>query len=170
MADFNLLNEILNTILVCSCNLLEFGHCNEGPSKCGCPCRAFLSAGPPAWDDCCNSQLAVYARDLYPFSNFPSRSSSPSICTPSLAANVTVQLVRCWPVIKEDGAVPTVTELQAASTDIYRDQYLLTEGLICCLKTGNRKRQFVLNGSRIVGPQGGCVAIEVDLSIEIFSL
>lgn len=172
MADSNLLNLILAEILVCSCEILQAG-CGEPGSPCGCPCRTFVSAGPPVADlvSCCNGgQLSIYARDLFPFSNFPSRGGDVNICTPSLAANVTVQLLRCWPTMKEDGSAPSAAELQAASEGIYRDQYLLTWGLICCLKVAARKRKFVLNGSRIGNPQGGCVSIDVDLTIEIFEV
>lgn len=161
-------------MLVCACSILETGLCDEPGSNCGCPCRAFVTAGPPVWDleACCSDgQLAVYVKDIYPFSNFPSRGGDANICTPSLAANVSVQLLRCWPAnIGEEGNAPTGPQIQAASDDIYRDLYLLTWGLICCLKMAARKRKFVLNGSRIVGPTGGCIAAEVDLVIELLDI
>lgn len=131
-----------------------------------------MTAGKPVWDlvSCCDSgQLAVYLNgDLYPFSNFPSRSNDVTVCSPSLAAIVTVQLLRCWPAtMNEDGSAPNINQIQSASSDVYRDQYLLTSGLVCCLKAGNRKRNLSLNGSRVVGPTDGCVGVEVDLIIEI---
>lgn len=174
MADMNLLNLILSETLVCVCNVLETGLCDEDGSQCGCPCRAFVTAGPPVWDleACCgDGQLAVWADDIFPFSNFPSRSSSPEICTPSLAANIKVQLVRCWPAnIKEDGSAPTALEIQAASDAIYRDLYLLSWGLICCLKTNARKRKFVFNSARIVPPNGGCVGAEISFTVELLDI
>lgn len=174
MADMNLLNQILAEILVCACTVLDTGLCDEPGSRCGCPCRAFVTAGPPVWDleACCSDgQLAVYVKDLYPFGNFPGRTSTAEICTPSLAANVSVQLLRCWPAnIKEDGSAPSAAEIQAATNDVYRDLYLLTWGLLCCLKTGSRKRKFSLTGSRVVGPQGGCVGVEVDFAIELLDI
>ena len=110
MADMNLLNQILAEILTCACDILDQGLCDQEGSRCGCPCRAFVTAGTPVWDieACCSDgQLAVYVRDIFPFGNFPSRGNTADICTPSLAANVTVQLLRCWPGMKEDGSAPT---------------------------------------------------------------
>lgn len=174
MANLNLLNQILAEILTCSCTVLDQGLCDEPGARCGCPCRAFVTAGTPVWDleACCSDgQLAVYSRDIYPFRNFPQRDSDPNLCSQPLAANVTVQLLRCWPAnMKEDGSAPTTAEIQKASDDIYRDQYLLTWALICCLKQFSRQREFVLNGSRIVGPQGGCVGVEVDITVELMDV
>lgn len=174
MADMNLLNQILAETLVCVCNVLDEGLCDGEPSSCGCPCRAFVTAGPPVPDieACCgDGQLAVWADDIYPFNNFPSRSSDPNICSQPLAANIKVQLLRCWPAnMKEDGSAPTGPEIQAASDTIYRDLYLLSWGLICCLKVNARKRKFVFNSGRIVPPNGGCVGAEVSFTVELLDI
>jgi len=174
MQDLNLLNLILNEILVCSCEVLSQGLCDEVGSPCNCPCRAFVTAGPPVWDleSCCSDgQLSVHATDLYPFTNFPSRQGSVNVCQNNLAANVVVTLLRCWPAnVKDNGSAPTAAEIQKASEVIYRDQYLLTWGLICCLKQHARNRKFLLSGSRILPPQGGCVGVEVTFSVEIFDV
>lgn len=173
MADMDQLNQILSEILVCACNVLDYGLADSGASSCGCPCRAFVTAGTPVWDieSCCSDgQLAVYVRDIYPFSNFPSRSTNANICSPSLAANVTVQLLRCWPGMAEDGSAPTAAQIQTASNDIYRDLYLLTWGLVCCLKQNGRNRKFALTSSRIAGPQGGCVGAEVEFAVELLDV
>lgn len=173
MADMNLLNQILAEILTCACDVLDNGLADAGAGSCGCPCRAFVTVGAPVPDieACCgDGQLAVWVRDIYPFSNFPARGNSAEICSPSLAANVTVQLLRCWPSMKEDGSAPTGPEIQRASDDIYRDLYLLTWGLICCLLQNGRKRKFALTSSRITGPQGGCVGAEVEFAIELLAV
>lgn len=174
MSDINTLNQVLSEILVCACDTLHNGICDETGSPCSCPCRTFVTAGPPVWDNeacCSDGQLAVYVKDIFPFSNFPSRGGDANICTPSLAANVSVQLLRCWPAtVEEDGTAPTAQQIQVASTDIYRDLYLLTWGLICCLKVNSRRRKYLLNGGRILGPQGGCVGAEIDITIEIIDI
>jgi hypothetical protein len=174
MANLNLLNEILAEILVCACEVLDQGLCDEEGSRCGCPCRAFVTAGKPVWDleACCSDgQLAVWVEDIYPFGNFPNRASDINLCSNPLAANVKVQLLRCWPaVVRDDGSAPTGPEIQAASNDIYRDLYLLTWGLVCCLKQHARQRKFVLNGSNIVGPDGGCVGAEISFTVELIDV
>lgn len=171
MADINILNQILAEILVCSCDALELGVCEEPGSRCGCPCRTFIKAGTPNWDleACCSDgQLAVYVRNLFPSTNFPSRGNDPNTCAQSLAANVTVQLLRCWPaILKDDGSAPSGPEIQAASEEVYRDLYLLTVGILCCFKANSKNRRFVLNDSRVVGPKDTCVGVEVDITIEI---
>lgn len=173
MADMGILNQILNEILVCACNVLDHGLADAAAGKCGCPCRAFVTAGTPVWDaeSCCSDgQLAVFVRDVYPFINFPSRGNDANICSPSLAANITVQLLRCWPSMGEDGSAPTSPQIQTASNDIYRDLYLLTWGLVCCLKQHGRSRKFALTSSRIAGPQGGCVGAEVEFVVELLDV
>lgn len=170
MADMNLLNQILNEVLVCACSVLDTGLADEMGSNCGCPCRAFVTVGTPVWDleACCtDGQLAVYAKDVYPFTNFPNRSNNAEICSPPLAANVTVQLLRCWPTMDEDGTAPTAAQIQTASAAIYRDLFLLTWGLLCCLKVAGRKRKISFSNSKITGPQGGCAGVEVDFAIEL---
>lgn len=171
MADLNLLNLILAETLNCACQILEDGLCDEPGSLCGCPCRAFVTAGPPVWDleACCSDgQLAVWVEDIFPFNNFPNRAADVNLCSNPLAANVKIQLLRCWPAtLREDGSAPTGPEIQAASEQLYRDQYLLTWGLVCCLKQLGRQRKFVLNGSRVVGPTGGCAGVEVSFTVEL---
>lgn len=173
MADMNLLNQILAEILTCACEVLDQGLGGEVGSNCGCPCRAFVTVGSPVWDveACCSDgQLAVYVKDIFPFANFPSRNGEANICAPTLAANVGVQLLRCWPTMDEDGTAPTGPQIQAASNDLYRDMFLLTWGLVCCLKGNNRKRKYVLNNARAVGPQGGCAGVEVEFIIELIDV
>lgn len=171
MADMDLLNLILNQTLACACQILDTGLCDEPGSKCGCPCRAFITAGTPVWDleACCgDGQLAVWSTDIFAFNTFPNRSTGPATCSLDLAASVSVQLLRCWPAnVKDDGSAPTAAEIQKASEQAYRDQFLLTWGVICCLKQYDKKRQFVINGSRIIGPQGGCIGVQVDFTVEI---
>lgn len=174
MADLNLLNQTLAEVLVCACNILSDGLCDEDGSNCGCPCRAFVSAGPPVWDleACCSDgQLSVHATDIFPFQNFPARQGTVNVCQNNLAATVVVTLLRCWPAnVNDDGSAPNAAEIQAASEAIYRDLYLLTWGLLCCLQVSARKRKFLLSSGRILPPNGGCVGAEVTFSIELFDV
>lgn len=175
MASVDLLNDILLEVLNCACTILESGICDDltTASICGCPCRTFISAGPPVADleACCSDgQLAVYVDRIYAFGNFPSQAAGFSPCSVPLAADIVVQLLRCFPVIHDDGSAPSHIELQNASEAIYRDLWLLTNGLLCCLAVPGRKRKFTFQNSRIIPPLGGCVGIEFRFSIELFSL
>lgn len=165
-----LLNELLEEILVCACNALNVGICDEPGSTCGCPCRMFVSAGPPAQDieACCDTgQLTVHLDRIFQHDNFPGQASGPVLCQVPLAADVVVTLYRCFPAMREDGSAPTGPEIDVASKDIHRDLYLLTIATICCLMTPGRKRKFTFNGSRIIPPSGGCIGAELRFSIEL---
>lgn len=159
------LNDLLDEILACACNTL-----NEGFSDCACPCRLFISAGPPVWDveACCSDgQLTANIERIYTFGNFPVQASGVNLCQTPLAVDVNVTLLRCFPTLKDDGNAPSSAELQLASEAVYRDMYLLTNGLLCCLSRTGKRRNFVFRQARVVGPQGGCVGTEFLFTVEI---
>lgn len=174
MPGFNLLNDILQETLVCACNILMSGLCDQPASNCGCPCRLFISAGPPVWDNaacCSDGQLTVHAENVRQFSNFPAGAQGANFgCQVPLMADIVVTLLRCFPNLNDDGSAPTGPVLNAASEQAYYDLLMLTSGLICCLQEPARQRKFTFNGARIAGPQGGCIGVEIRFSVELFSL
>lgn len=173
MANLDLLNDVLEEVLICACNALNLGFCDEPGSQCGCPCRMFVSAGPPVQDieACCDDgQLTVHLDRIYQHDNFPAQAGGPVLCQVPLAAEIVVTLYRCFPVMNEDGSAPTGPTLDRASKDIHRDLYLLTIAVLCCLMGNGRKRKFTFNGSRIIPPNGGCVGAELRFSIELQEL
>lgn len=162
--DPELVNNLLNEVLSCACNALEEN------SNCGCPCRMFVSVGPPVWDDaacCTDGQLAVSLDRMYPFSNFPAQSNAVNLCQTPLAIDITVSLLRCYPTIDEQGNAPTHVQLGAASGELIRDLYVMTVGLLCCLASKGRQQKFVYLGSRLSGPQGGCAGAEARFTVEL---
>lgn len=165
----DLLTEFLNDILTCACSSLH-SVCDIS-TDCGCPCRMFISAGPPVQDleACCSTgQLSVHIGRIYPVGNFPQQAMGVNLCQVQLAAEVVVTLFRCWPaVIRDDGSAPTGPEIEVASTSLYKDLYLLTRGLLCCLSSKARRQQFVFQSGTIVPPSGGCSGVEVKFSIEL---
>lgn len=165
------LNDILTDVLNCACTALESGVCLDGDaSPCGCPCRRFISTGPPAWDQeacCSDGQLTAYVERIYPYKLFPSQTGEPSVCSTELAVDVVVTLLRCYPaVLKEDGSSPTASEINAASEAVNRDLLLLTKAVICCL-SGKRSRLFIFTGGRTIGPDGGCVGVEARFTLQV---
>lgn len=171
--DLELLNNIMEEALACACNALNLGICDEPGSTCGCPCRMFISAGPPVQDveACCSDgQLTVHLDRIYPFSSFPAQDGGPHICQIPLAADLVVTLYRCFPVMNEDGSAPSGPEIDRASKDINRDLYLLSLGLLCCLSSHQRHRKFVFSGGRIIPPSGGCVGAEFRFTVELFDV
>jgi len=156
----DILTILLNQLLACICDCLNtYGSCQ-------CPCRIFISAGPPPQDRCCeDGQLAIWADRIYTHGNFPSELSTVNTCMAPLAAEVTIRLDRCFPVVKDDGSAPSGDEIGAASEAIYQDLYVMTRCLICNLSQRGRQQQSVFKGSRVLTPNGGCVSAELRLAI-----
>jgi len=170
MPGLDTINDILNELLVCACDALESGVCPGEESPCGCPCRMFISVGPPVWDEqacCTDGQLTAHVDRVYPVGNFPSQNSQVNLCQTPLAADFIITLLRCYPVMDEQGNAPTHLELQVAGEAFARDLWILTTALLCCLGAKKRRQKFVFNGSRFVGPQGGCAGIELRFTVEL---
>lgn len=164
----DIITATLDEILACTCSALEDGICDGDGSLCGCPCRKFISAGPPTAENCCvDGQLTVHLEDIYQYEKFPSRTSAPSTCATLLAMGVVVTLFRCYPTSNEDSGPPSPSDLIAATESLYRDLYLITKGVICCLTPRKKSREFVFNGGRVLPPSGGCVGVEAKFAIQL---
>lgn len=164
----DIITEILDEILACACDSLENGVCDGDGSDCHCPCRKFISAGPPTAESCCtDGQLTVHLEDIFQYERFPSRTNNPSTCSTLLAASVVITLFRCYPTSGDDGVAPTPAQIIAATESIYRDLFLITKGVICCLSPTKRSREFAFNGGRIIPPSGGCVGAEAKFVIQL---
>lgn len=158
----DLLTTLQNEILACAC------ECLNTYSDCGCPCRNFISAGPPPQDNCCqDGQLAIWVDRLFVYKDFPAEQGRVNTCVAPLAADMVMRLDRCFPVVKDDGSAPTAEEIGAASEAIYQDLYTLTRCIICNLSKRGRYQQSVFRGSRVTTPQGGCVSVEIKFVIEL---
>lgn len=148
-------------VLACVCSALE------AESECRCPCRAFVSAGQPAWDDCCEGQLAVWVENVFYHENFPARQTTAAVCRSMLAGDIVVQLLRCAPVLQDNGLAPSHLLLDESARLIYQDLYIAVSALTCCLAEAKRFRKYVIRDSRIIGPNGGCVGFEIRATVEL---
>lgn len=161
----DLLNQLLLQILGCAC------ECLNTHSWCPCPCRNFISVGPPVQDmeACCDDgQLAVWIERLYVHGNFPAEQGEVNVCVAPLAAEIVVSLDRCWPaVVRDDGSAPTHDEIGAASERAYIDLYVLTRCIICNLASRGRYQKAIFRGATISEPNGGCVRLEIRFTIEL---
>lgn len=160
----DLLTQLLNQILGCACD------CLNARGSCPCPCRNFISAGPPVWDSegcCSDGQLTVHVDRLFSYKNFPSESGEVNTCIIPLAAELVVTLLRCFPSLHDDGSAPTADEIGSASEMIYQDLWVMTNCIICNLASRKNQQVSVFRGSRILPPQGGCIGAEVRLTIAL---
>lgn len=168
-------HDLAERLLACVCEALDRAA-EEVNGYPGCPCRACVVPGAPAWDSCedpCDGsgepggQLTVHVARIYPSAEFPEpdrRVLGLRGCTPppTTAVELVVTLLRCAPGPDEHGCPPSCEELAEAARTVHVDAATIYNAIMCCLPgTGGRRgRRFVAGEQRIVGPQGGCVGVE----------
>lgn len=158
----DLITQLFDEILACACQALD------DFTECGCPCRKYISAGRPVWDNCCpDGQLTVNLDRLYAHGNFPGTAAGPLFCQAPLAAEFTVALVRCHPTVDDNGDPPSGPTLDAAANQVHTDLYVLLNALICCLSAKSRTQNFVLLNSGNILVNGGCVGFEIRFGIQL---
>lgn len=148
-------------LLDCVCSALDL------EAECGCPCRTCVVAGTPVWDDCCEGQLTAYIERVFFHENFPSQVGEAQVCASFLAGDIVIQLLRCAPVVNDDGSPPTCAELSESARKIYQELYISMKALVCCLAEAKRHRKYLITEGRIVGPEGGCVGFEIRVTLEL---
>lgn len=157
----DLLYLTADEILSCVCEALSL------ESVCGCPCRIYVSAGPPAWDDCCEGQLTAWIENIFYHENFPARQTTPAICGSMLGGDLVIQLLRCAPTVADDGSPPPGPVLDESARLLYQDMYIALNAATCCLAEARRHREYLIRDTRVIGPQGGCVGFELRLTIQL---
>ncbi|KAA9379606.1 hypothetical protein F5972_08090 [Microbispora cellulosiformans] len=173
-------HDLAAALLGCVCHALE-RTALEVVGQPGCPCRVFVSAGAPAWDECADpcsgqegGQLTVHVARLYPSPRFPEEDREVrglTSCQPpnTTAAELVVTLLRCAPTIDERGCPPAADELEAAARVVHVDSVTVYNAVMCCLPTtaGPRGRRFVMGAQTIIGPMGGCVGVEQRVTVAL---
>lgn len=177
------LQELAETVLGCVCATLD-ATAAQMPDQPGCPCRACVVPGPPAWDGCADpcgqgdgvgGQLTVHIARTYPTSSFPAEDrqvQGARSCLPptTTAVDLVVTLLRCAPTLDETGCPPTCEELAAAAQVVHVDLTSVYNALLCCLPTtGKRRRgpQFMMGQGKVLEPQGGCMGVEQRLTVAV---
>lgn len=174
--------QLAETVLGCVCSTLE-ETAAEIEDQPGCPCRACVVPGPPAWDRCTDpcgtgdgvgGQLTVHVARIYPSLSFPADDrtvfGTRACPAPATAVDLVVTLLRCAPTLDEHGCPPTCEELSAAARVVHLDTASVHNALLCCLPTtGPRRRgpQFVMGAHRVLEPQGGCMGIEQRVTVAL---
>lgn len=176
------IHDIAEAVLGCVCAALEdVSGAVEGQP--GCPCRACVVPGPPAWDGCndpCSEdatggQLTVHVARTFATSSFPAEDRTVQggrHCVPvaSTGVELVITLLRCAPTMSERGCPPSCEELSAAARTVNVDATTIYNALLCCLPTtGNRRRgpQYLLGNGRVLEPAGGCMGVEQRVTVEL---
>lgn len=79
-------------------------------------------------------------------------------------ANIAVWVVRCAPVMADDGTPPSAEAIDGSARGILEDARALLE---CARRRMTGCNDVALTGITIVGPEGGCVAAVLRLSIQL---
>lgn len=136
--------------------------------------RAFLNPGlDTPWDACadnCDGQLWVRVIERFPSGTpFPSRDTSAKSCHPlAWATTLAVGVLRCTPTVNDDGSPPAADAMTASALEMTEDAAILEEALRCCFAetAGSQLVARLILGAWVpLGPQGGCVGGEWQLTI-----
>lgn len=128
------------------------------------------------WDNCdCGGQLALAIQSVYGSVSFPApaplRDWQP--CGPHWSVvQVMLSIVRCMPMMDEQGIPPSCAEELEAAVMLENDRTAVRQALACCLndyKTAGRIGGWALSPSVTVGELGGCSGIETPFLFSISS-
>lgn len=132
--------------------------------------RVGMVPGTIAWDDCDCGLLACAVTSEYLSDTFPlPLTDNASPCAAAwLVGQLVVQVIRCAPTIKIDGAMPSVSELDASAQSVIADAWQLMSTVPCLLETMKDAGEIIeYNVARVTaqGPLGGCVGNELSVFI-----
>jgi hypothetical protein len=135
----------------------------------GVPDRVCLAVpGEIAWDECQCGQFAQTITQDVPSENFPIAATDrrTTACGPQhLAVSVTASLTRCVTGInRRDNKPPTCEELLNDARRLEDDRTAMRMGVTCCLLALRKQyliTDFTVGAAVTVGPQGGCVGVEL---------
>ena len=126
--------------------------------------RAYVAAGEVAWDDCCG-MLVVAPERVFRSQTFPSQASDEEICFGGfIAVDYVVLLVRCVPVVTNDGRAPSAAALQAAYDELLGDAAVVFNAV-----ASDMPDYWVRTSpaQSFVGANGGCIGVETRVTIGI---
>lgn len=140
------------------------------------PCRVCVVPGEIAWDECGDGgQLEISTTSVFYSNIFPTDTSQDITvgsggCGPGIpVASMTLSLMRCAPLpTGVTSKAPSCAALQETALLVGRDNYVIRNSLLCCLKDLKANSTIVdyrLGPVTIDGPEGGCVGNSVVLFI-----
>jgi len=154
-------------------------------TETGLPARSCSHAASPegiAWDDCECGQLIVAMTGAHPTIAFPNpwtgdENQGMGKCGPPLFVfNYTVSMLRCAPVMGENGEPPPCDAVTAAARVSIEDAWAVRAGIMCCLcagvtrdpDTGDKPFERYWVGPQLMTtPAGGCQGSTISLSIGV---
>jgi hypothetical protein len=135
------------------------------------PKRAGQVPGDIAWDSCdCGGMLAVSLSRLYLSDNFPEESETVTgACQPPYeVGQFTVAVVRCAPNPDGTEQAPPADELDTAAGLLLQDATEMLDAVaavLCRLKNDDQVLDYLVTPVEPVGPEGGCVGVNLTVRV-----
>lgn len=125
-------------------------------SGCGVPvAKSGIVHGEVMWDECCEGYLFMRVVQTDLVEQFPQASQPVTRCTQSLASLVELGILRCAPMVDDNGNPPSDAEQQEFAYDTIVDKSILYN----VLRNHNpdwANYPVVITSWVPLGPEGGC--------------
>jgi hypothetical protein len=136
------------------------------------PDRRFVTVGAITWAGQCD-QLVVSLMGTWLTNTFPIPASldpAGQCDVPLIGADLTLSVIRCFPAVDAAGNLPGVDAVQAVAQKLGADMQTIINAAPCALADqvalpSNLIEDYVVDVARVVGPEGGRVALEMPYKI-----
>lgn len=162
------LSDTIETVLGCVCDALSVA---ERPV-----CHCYQVVGTPMWRPCCDctdcatcsdsasGELVAWVENLYPVDQNLQPSLRIESCRRGAwAADIALQLTRCYPAVTEDAQLPDPDALDVVAREFNEDLTALRKALTCC--SGVRLVWRSLGAE--TPPEGGCSYLTAHVTVGI---
>lgn len=127
------------------------------------PGRRFVTTGlAPAWDECCDGQVWVRVESLDVVGTRPVKMGMKTgePCIRTWRATVGIGSLRCAAPLRDDGTMPTDSQITGDAAQVLLDQAALRRAVECCMTLSGSVTSLLLTRWNALGPDGGCVGGE----------
>lgn len=160
-------------LIDCICaQLKDAGRPDEARWSENAECCVRPGAGPAAWENCCEGQLTITLLPGFPTTAFPIQDLRPmSGCgARNQAVAFEITALRCACVsASDDGRVPcTCEQREQDAANVMSDLKAVLAGISCCFTSEEfEDLDWINNGWRLVGPEGGCAGVIAVITVEL---
>lgn len=125
-------------------------------SGCGVPVsKIAIVNGNLAWDECCEGYLFMRIVRTDVVDPFPQAAQTPSICAATLGTLVELGILRCAPMMDDNGNLPSDAVQSAFALEIIIDKSILFH-VIRDYNPAWSNYPLAISGWTPMGPEGGC--------------
>lgn len=158
------LNAGIDALLACATSALE------AALRPVCACHQ--SIGTPMWSPCCECDsrnstgtLSAWLENMYPAdANTLLPVTRTETCRRGAwAADIAIQLSRCFPTVDEHGNLPSTEDVDAVARSLHEDAVVVRRAITCCGDVRLRWRTLGVEAE----PEGGCSYLVARVTIEV---